>query len=340
MSSDGGQLQLVREAKVADLLVGLGHPRLEASGVLVKDGLFHVVFDSLPYLGLLDDRMSPQNGQHDLVELVGGHGKGYEDIAYDRVVRRFYVLIEAQSYGSRFMATVEEYDEQFRMVSSKPLDFPLDRPNKGLEGLTCVRRDGQVHLLGLCEGNRCKAGSAGRTPGGGRIQIFVDSADRWTRTGTIRLPATVRFCDYSSLSVAEDRIAVVSQESSALWVGRFAAASWELADEGMSYRFPRDEAGKKLYCNVEGVSWVSHDRVVIVSDRAKVRTQHKRCRAKDESIGVFAIPGLPGMPTRARAGAGAARHAGADLHARRPRQDGALPPATDELLAVGDRAEP
>lgn len=300
MSCEGGLLQLVCEAKLADLLAGVGPTRLEASGVLVKDGLSHVVFDNLPYLGRFDDRMSPHDGRVELLELVGGYGKGYEDIAYDQVARRFYVLIEAQPYGSQFMATVEEYDEQFRMVASKPLDFPLDRPNKGLEGLTCVHRDGQAHLLGLCEGNRCKAGSAGRAPGGGRIQIFVDSADRWIRVGTIRLPTTLRFRDYSSLAVAEDRLAVVSQESSALWVGRFAAASWQLADEGTTYLFPRDEAGKTLYCNVEGVSWVAHDRVMIVTDRAKARTQHKRCRAKDESIGIFAIPGSPQTPGRPR----------------------------------------
>ncbi|PZS21654.1 MAG: hypothetical protein DLM60_05990 [Pseudonocardiales bacterium] len=283
--------------------------------MLVKDGLCYVVFDNLRYLALfdeqlldkqlLDERTAMQDGQHALVELIGGHGKDYEDIAYDRVARRFYVLIEAQPYGAQFMATVEEYDEQFRMVSSMPLDFPLVRPNKGLEGLTCIRRDGKTHLLGLCEGNRCKAGSAGRTPGGGRIQIFVNGADRWTRVGTIRLPETLRFRDYSGLSVAEDRIAVVSQESSALWVGQFAAESWKLADEGTIYRFPRDEAGKKLYCNVEGVSWVAHDRVVIVSDRAKTRTQPKRCRAKDESIGIFTIPGLPEATIGARTHAAA-----------------------------------
>ncbi|HEY3693045.1 MAG TPA: hypothetical protein VGL46_22635 [Pseudonocardiaceae bacterium] len=300
MSHDGGELHLVREAKVADLLVGLDQPRLEASGVLVKDGLCHVVFDNLPYLGLFDERMSPGNGEHGFVELVGGHGRDYEDIAFDRAARRFYILIEAQSYGSQFMATVEEYDEDFHLVSSKPLDFPLDRPNKGIEGLSCVRRDGQVHLLGMCEGNLCKAGTAGRTPGGGRIQIFVDGADRWIRTDTIRLPRSLDFGDYSSLSVSDDRIAVVSQDSSALWVGRLAASSWQLADEGTVYRFPRDKTGKTLYCNVEGVSWVAQDRLVIVSDRAKVRTQHKRCRAKDESIGVFSIPGVSEVPPSAR----------------------------------------
>jgi hypothetical protein len=44
---------------------------------------------------------------------------------------------------------------------------------------------------------------------------------------------------------------------------------------------------------VEGVSWVSADRVVVVvSDRAKPDgRQDERCRAKDQSIHVFAIPG-------------------------------------------------
>jgi hypothetical protein len=40
----------------------------------------------------------------------------------------------------------------------------LDRPNKGLEGLTCVRRGGHAYLLGLCEGNRCKGGAEAASP--------------------------------------------------------------------------------------------------------------------------------------------------------------------------------
>jgi len=40
------------------------------------------------------------------------------------------------------------------------------------------------------------------------------------------------------------------------------------------------------------VSWIAPDRVVVVSDRAKRDgRQDDRCRAKDQSIHVFAIPG-------------------------------------------------
>jgi hypothetical protein len=37
---------------------------------------------------------------------------------------------------------------------------------------------------------------------------------------------------------------------------------------------------------------VAADRVVVVSDRAKREGQDQRCRAKDQSIHVFAIPDL------------------------------------------------
>ena len=41
--------------------------------------------------------------------------------------------------------------------------------------------------------------------------------------GKIRLPETVLFEDYSGIAVAGDRIAVISQASSALWLGRLRA---------------------------------------------------------------------------------------------------------------------
>jgi hypothetical protein len=50
------------------------------------------------------------------------------------------------------------------------------------------------------------------------------------------------------------------------------------------------QANRTVYCNVEGVSWVSADTVVVVSDRAKRNGQDERCRAKDQSIHVFVIP--------------------------------------------------
>jgi hypothetical protein len=287
--SSARRLELVREAKIRELLDGSAGRRFEASGVVAVEDRFYVIFDNLPHVAMLGAALSPDPAANRLLEQAAAP-VGYEDIAYDRHEHRFYLLVEAARYRSHtFAARVRVFDETFDHLSSGWLDFPLERRNKGLEGLTCMRRGGQTYLLGLCEGNRCKGGAAGRRPGGGRIQLFTAGRRHWQHTATIRLPRTLWFEDYSSVAVTEDRVAVMSQTNSALWVGRFEPSSWRLADDGTTYLFPRDEKGRTVYGNVEGLSWVAPDQVVVVSDKAK-RAQPKRCRAKECSIHLFAIP--------------------------------------------------
>jgi hypothetical protein len=120
--------------------------------------------------------------------------------------------------------------------------------------------------------------------------VFERGRRHWERVATVRLPATLGFEDFSSLAVAGDRLAVLSQASSALWVGRIRPSSWEVAGDGAVWTFPPGPGGRTMYCNVEGVSWLSADTVVVVSDRAKRDGQDERCRAKDQSIHVFTIP--------------------------------------------------
>ena len=284
------QLELVSEAKIGDILPGSLNPRLEASGVLAWDGLFYVIFDNLPHIACLSPELSGAARDNHMIIQEKGRRSGFEDIAHDPSSGRFYVLIESLPRGrGTFMAAVQEYDENFRYAGRAWLDFPLDRPNKGLEGLTCVHRDGQAYLLGLCEGNRGKGGAAGRVPGGGRIHVFRRGRRNWKRVGKIRLPETVLFEDYSGIAVDGDRIAVVSQESSALWLGRLAPDGWQVADAGTSYALPRDVDGDIVYGTAEGVSWMAPDLVVMVSDKAKPDQDH-RYRAKDQSIHIFRIP--------------------------------------------------
>ena len=287
------QLELVREAKIFDILEGSLDPRLEASGVLAKDGLFYVIFDNLPHIACIGPRLARAAGDNHMIMQERGRRRGFEDIAYDPWPGRFYVLIESLRRGrATYMAAVQEYNAGFRYTGSAWLDFPLDRPNKGLEGLTCVRRDGQTYLLGLCEGNRCKGGAEGRVPGGGRIHVFRRGRRDWDRVGKIRLPQTVLFEDYSGIAVAGDRIAVVSQASAALWLGRLAPDCWQVSGPGTTYELPRDADGNVVYGTAEGVSWIAPDLVVMCSDKAKP-AQDPRCRAKDQSIHVFRIPPQP-----------------------------------------------
>ena len=254
------QLELVSEAKIFDILPGLLDPRLEASGVLAKDGMFYVIFDNLPDIVCISPELSRAAGGNRTIVQERGLPSGFEDIAHDPQDDRFYVLIESLPRDpGTFMAAVQEYDADFRYTDRAWLDFPLDRPNKGLEGLTCVRRDGQAYLLGLCEGNRCKGGAEGRVPGGGRVQVFRRGQGQWDRVAQIPLPETVLFQDYSGIAVADGRIAVVSQESSALWVGDLAPDGWELTGAGLSYALPRSADGSIVYGTAEGVSWMAPD---------------------------------------------------------------------------------
>jgi hypothetical protein len=280
-------LRLLAEAKVADL-IGDGTGRYEASGVLAYGDWFWVVFDNLADVARIDPGLTPGDTRSTLIRQRDSM-VGYEDIAHDAADGRYFLLIEAVRRGSGYMARVRELDSNLRSLTTRWLDVPLERANKGLEGLECVRRAGRVHLLGLCEGNRGRGGKQGRRPGGGRLHVFGEDTAEWERVATIHLPATLWFTDYSGISVAGDRVAVVSQESSALWVGRLAPSSWELLDDGTTYIFPRDERGRIRYGTVEGVSWLGDDEVVVVSDRAKP-TQPRRVHGTDQSVHRFALP--------------------------------------------------
>ena len=289
------QLELVREAKIFDVLAGRLDPRLEASGVLAMGGLFYVIFDNLPHIARIGPELSPAAAANAVIRQKKGHGSGFEDIAHDAWHGRLYVLIESLPRGhGTYMAKVQEYDADFRYLGQAWLDFPLDRPNKGLEGLTWVRREGQTYLLGLCEGNRCRGGDEGRVPGGGRIHVFRPGDGQWERVGKIRLPETVLFEDYSGIAVDGDRIAVISQVSSSLWLGRLAPSGWEVVGDGICYALPRGADGGFVDGTVEGVSWMGSDQLVMVSDKAKPE-QDPRCRDKDQSIHIFRVPG-PGRP--------------------------------------------
>ncbi|MFJ2769260.1 hypothetical protein [Streptomyces sp. NPDC087300] len=301
------ELRLVKEAKIQELIGDAAGSRLEASGVLYRDGVFLVVCDNLPFVIRISAELSakaPENG------VLGANGRtdrgkkgkkepkahkadeaeGYEDLAYDPSSGRHYTLSEAVPVKPEgFRAQVQEYDARLRPHGTAPLDFALSDANKGMEGLEWVERGGTGYLLALCEGNRCKGGKEGRTPGGGRIQVFRRGKAAWDHAETIQLPASLPFEDYSSVSVRDGRIAVLSQASSALWVGRLSPKKWQV-DEGTVYSLPTDDKGRTVYGTAEGVSWVSRDHVVVVSDRAKKGPENDHFRAKDQSIHLFLVP--------------------------------------------------
>ncbi len=288
------RLELLTEAKLEDLLTDVKGKRYEASGIQHKDAHLYIVLDNMPHLIRITTDAGTTPEAATLIEVHGGEGSGYEDVTYEPVEKRWYCLIEAdETRSGQLKPRVDAYDETFEFVESFWLDFALETDNKGLEGLSHLRHRGEEHLLGLCEGNACKSGRPGRKPGKGRIQLFRRAPDEWAHAGTVRLPKSVQFEDYSSLDFRDRYATVVSQETSAVWVGRVREDPsnledpWE--DDGHVLLFPRDSKGRIIFCNLEGITWLDEGIVAVVSDRAKAGKQHKHCKRKDQSIHVFKL---------------------------------------------------
>jgi hypothetical protein len=284
-------LELVCERKICDLLPSKQKSkRWEASGVLAKDGHYFVVFDDRAEIARFSEDLKP----NDANGLFGtAHTDlGYEGITYNAGKLRYYLLVEARKQTSGcYQASIVEYDDQFKYLKDRPVDFTFKSSNKGFEAVAHVRRNSTDYLLALCEGNKCKCGAKGRQPGGGRVQLFEKNKKAWLHSGTIALPESVPFVDYSGMSIDNGRVAVVSQVNSMLWVGQFVEADWAWRDDGQLYEFPRSEDGSIRYGNIEGVAWIAPTRVVTVSDRrSKKKQPDKGLSEKDQSIHIFEIP--------------------------------------------------
>lgn len=287
-------LDLVHEIKIRELMPHLKpNQRWEASGVLAKDGSCFVVFDNRTEIGRFSMDLQPNqtNGLFGLAH----EDAGYEGIAYNADKHRYYLLVEARKQDrNAYQAVVVEYDDEFQFRKERTLDFTFESDNKGFEAVAHMRRNNQDYVLALCEGNKCKCGSKGRKPGGGRIQVFEKKKKHWAHAGTIPLPSSLPFVDYSGMSIDHEHVAIVSQVNSMLWVGQFDQAGWNWHDAGRLYEFPRTDQGAIRYGNIEGVSWLSPTRIVAVSDRCKDNQTGEGLSEKDQSVHIFDIPSLGG----------------------------------------------
>jgi hypothetical protein len=281
---------LVAERKLADFISPPTRDGvLEASGVVAKGADYYVIFDNIRQIARIHRSLEPGSTRHSWFG-PRREGDGYEDIAYSRHTRRFYLLIEAEKHpDGSYKALVDECDESAQYQRRRWVDFAFEKRNTGFEGLSAVRWRGRDYLLALCEGNRCRAGRAGRKPGGGRIHLLERSGPRWKPVARVKLPKTVKFEDYSAVALRGRRIAVLSQRSSRLWIGTLRFGDWSIADKGKMYEFPRTKKGHIKYQTLEGLCWLTDRSFVCVSDLSKGGYK-KRCRKTDQSIHVFKLP--------------------------------------------------
>ena len=171
-------LMLVCESKICDL-VPCDQPagRWEASGVLVKDRQYFVVFDDRTEIARVADDLQPSNANG----LFGpAHpDSGYEGITYNHATERFYLLVESRKHAKGcYRALIVEYDDEFQYLKERPVDFTFKSNNKGFEAVSHVRRDDKDYLLALCRATSAdvvtKVGS--RAAGGCRCSRSDESA--------------------------------------------------------------------------------------------------------------------------------------------------------------------
>ena len=301
------ELLLLKESKIAPLMEDSDDDdRLEASGVYALDGRYYVVFDNKKVIAVIDDRSWSANGVGDIgVNRFLEDAEKAEGITYQPAGKRWLLVEEeklrlkkrdveedkrehvnrnARLYAYRLPAGSDELEE----ISKPWLPYNFQRENKGFEGISRVHHGGQDYLLALCEGNDCDGKSVGKRPGNGRIKVFVREDDEMKYRASIDLPRSLPFVDFSGMDIRDGVLAVVSQETSALWVGRLDPENWRIEGEGEVYDFPKESDGAVSYCNVEGVSWIDATTLVVVSD-AKKDEQLPPCAAKEQSIHVFRL---------------------------------------------------
>jgi hypothetical protein len=295
------ELIVLKEQRLEKLIARpKGSSVLEASGVFAKGDHYYVIFDNVRRVARIHRSLEPRRALHGWFGRKR-EGEGYEDIAYSPDLKRFYLLIEAEKHhDGTFKPLIDECDEHGKVRGRRWVNVAFEKRNTGLEGLAAMRWKGRNYLLALCEGNRCRAGRAGRKGGGGRIHVLVRKGRHWESVARIKLPRTVDFEDYAAVALRGDRIAVVSQMTSRLWLGRLRRDTWTIAGRGRIYDLPRSKKGKIRYCTVEGLCWLSNTTFVAVSDLVK-RYHANRCHNKDQSIHIFALPGRGRRTRRTRA---------------------------------------
>lgn len=283
---DEPTLVLEKRARL-DHLFGDELGRYEASGVTVAHGKVHVAFDNSTRIGVLGPGLT-KNGAR-LVKTDGHGASDFEGIAHDAVHDRFYLVVEADKHDGEDESRIWELSGDLELRRKTWSGLAVPSSNKGIEGLAFEAHGGEDYLLALWEGNHGKAGKRSRERGYGQIEVLRRKSDAdkgWKHEATMMLPSRAAFLDYSGLDLQGDRLVVVSQTSSQVWVGRLAGDEWRVVDEGRVFNFPR-ERSRSLWAAVEGVAWLDERRLVVVSDQLGASDLSE---PQDQSVAIFSLP--------------------------------------------------
>eukprot|EP00922_Rhytidocystis_sp_ex-Travisia-forbesii_P054005 GHVS01080133.1.p1 GENE.GHVS01080133.1~~GHVS01080133.1.p1 ORF type:complete len:391 (+),score=76.98 GHVS01080133.1:55-1227(+) len=293
--------------------------KFEASDVVFVNNKFYVVADNSWQLQQFDSLIHPFNPNNRQIQpqQTPSEDSSFEALVYDAEADVFYATREAMPRGNSFVGEIWQLrvkSGEYEVVEKCDSQFEFAHSNKGFEGMLLLRdRTGVLYLLGLCEGNHCQGGRKGTQKGNGRMVLMkraeVNNKCIWETVKVLQLPTEIAFDDYSSVARLGTAIAITSQEESMLWIGRLNlnqddfliddADKLQVLPGGSFFLFPRDNDCNVVYCNIEGISFITNRMLVAVSDQMKHGRQDFRCLQKDQSLHVFSLPAEADTPADA-----------------------------------------
>jgi len=301
-------LKLIRKIPLAGLFKDLkGTTKWEASGTDIVNGQVFMIFDSLDYIGYTNTQFEYRAPENKLIGRQTETESSFEAIMYSSDTKTFLMVRETvPNEGEKtFSPSVVEARvgvDSYDILSECRVDFDFDSENKGFEGGAYFSMKGERYLLGLCEGNGCKSGKEGQDPGNGMSILTKLSVDKkgkcvWAFEKNLPVPPVANFIDYSDIAVyypdhdAGDvlTVGIVSQESSAIWIGQLDIAAWEFVGPGKVMHFPRNDDCEIIFCNIEGISFLDEYQIITTTDRSKA-LQDYTCVDNDQSVQTFLLP--------------------------------------------------
>lgn len=294
-----------------------GQKTFEASGLTIVENKVYAICDNSWAISKFDDSLRPFSEANKMIgdpNRVPDEDSGYEAIFHDDgtfyVVRESVKLVDEGSEKKSYHAVIEELslgDDDYTIVDQCPTQFEFEGDSKGFEGAIAIHdSNDELVVLGLCEGNYCSE-SRKHEVGHGRLiamkkKVESDGSCTWATIGTVKIPKTAQFRDYSAITMNDKgMVAISSQEESQIWMGQMLGLNddgkYDMGaiefdrDVGSIYSFPKSTGCHTIYCNVEGIHFMNDEMLMGVSDRMKKGgKQDYRCFNKDQSIHAFVLP--------------------------------------------------
>lgn len=319
--------------------------KFEASDVVWADHYNYVICDSSWNIMRVHESLPILSNQN---SLIYPEGRALDAIVKNREDSGFEAIVKNQQQNNSWFVVRESVDlstgvpnaiandfhsiimeiritepesteakASYHIVEVCPGSTKFDGLSKGFEGaVSIIGKDGVQYLLGLCEGNFCKDGKQGKSPGNGRVVVMkyrpVGGPDNdgdsdgdadgdsdhdgdghdgcmWKAVAVLEIPESAYFLDYSSIALhhLSQTVAISSQENGQIWVGQLHGGSNGEFDpqtahfkSGAVYDFPWTSNCERQYCNVEGIHWqwggVPGDPKMLVAVSDKMKKKGKQ----------------------------------------------------------------